>query len=194
MQIHKIAMAAAVLALFAPSFAFAQPRQAEVTNLPPRAAQKIASTTERLKANSGDRILKQNQMLTRTIERMLERAEREISRLGELADRIDSRIRKFEAQGKSLTEAKSLMVTARGKIDAAKTKLEAVRGSLSGTISTTTPATATTTQARPASLLAIRTAFKDVEGSIREIQKALVEVVKAIKGGPSSATTTPANP
>lgn len=117
---------------------------------------------------------------------MVARMVAHIERLEKLADRIDSRIKKFEATGRDMTKAKQLLVTAEAKISAAKSALETFKtegSAIVATIASTTPKD---------TLKNLKSLADVVEKAIKEAHRALVDAVNSmIPGKPGRATTTP---
>jgi len=94
----------------------------------------------------------------------------ELTRLGDIKTKIDSRLSKFDQAGASTTAARADLATAVSLMTTAQTKIAAV-----STIS------ASTTDAK-ASADAVRQAVKDAQSAINDAQKALMQVVSDMRG------------
>lgn len=129
--------------------------------------------------------------LAKFITNTIERYEAAITRLEKLAQRIDSRIAKFEAEGVNVTKAKELMVIAKLKIETAKTSVSGINLQSELTASST----ATTTVMIKKDFEGLRAQLEKAKTDIKAAHAALVDVVKNLKPGQnrtatSTATTT----
>ncbi|MBI2121072.1 MAG: hypothetical protein HYT94_05635 [Parcubacteria group bacterium] len=129
-------------------------------------------------------------------ERVIERLAAALKRLQNIAERLDSRIKKSEEKGFDTVKAKADLVIAKAKIEAAKTKLDAAKTAIANII-LGTDGTATTT---PGEILSgkiklIKEQVRIVEEALKEAHKALVQATTDLKGksGDKTATTTKAS-
>ena len=153
----------------------------ELENKKETLKQEMASRTDAIKNSVEER--RQNvtnkiaDRVNQFLKNVIERYNAAINRLVKLADRIDSRIAKLEANKIDVSKAKELMVTARAKIEVAKASISAITNTITGTnLATTTGA--------------IKTQFQDTKGQMEKVksdiknaQAALVDVVNSLKPG-----------
>lgn len=115
-------------------------------------------------------------MIKNEIKKVVERFRAAIERLQKLAERIDSRIKKFEVAGADMTIPKAKLLEAQAKIDIAKVDVNAVL-SFATNFSTTT---GTTTKGV---LDQAKGLAKAAERAIQAAQKALADTVASMKPG-----------
>ncbi len=134
--------------------------------------------------------------LSKFTENLVKRFDAAIERLEVLADRIDSRISKMEAENLDVTDAKELMVVARIKLETAKTSAAGI--DLESVL--VASSTATTTATIKADFDSLRTQIEKAKSDIKAAHAALVDVIKNLKPGQrkqptatSTATTTDSN-
>ena len=117
------------------------------------------------------------EMLKKRAEQVLKRVAAHIDRLDKVAERIDSRIKKFEGTGSNMTESKTLLEKARVSITDARTALTELRTSLDEIVSQS--------QGKPQNELvkSVRGASDKVKEAIKTAHKALVDSVNSMKPG-----------
>ena len=161
--------------------------------------ERIASSTEEMRNKMEERKNqaekrkdemrdKIRERISNFMDNMIKRYNAAIGRLDKLATRIDSRIKKLEAEGIDETVSKDLLVTAKAKIEIAKISVSTI----ANVASTTTASTTDLKTSFPGLKSALEKAKKDIMAAHR----ALIDVVKNIKPGRNKddkhATTTPA--
>ena len=122
--------------------------------------------------------------LNREVEKIYKRFMAAVERLRKLADRIESRIMKFEEQGRDMASSKAKLTEARTKIDKARIDTEAILGTGVSQTSTTTGI--------DTALQNLRGAVNTAKESVKTAHAALVDVVNGMKPGRTGtpATTT----
>ncbi len=106
-----------------------------------------------------------------------ERFEAAVSRLERLAERIDSRIAKFEEAGTDVTEAKDLLAVAELKIETAKASVAAIGVNAEVVLSDTS----TTTEAIKNDYQGLREQIEQAKTDIKVAHAALVDVITSLK-------------
>lgn len=107
-------------------------------------------------------------------ERMFDRLQAAINRLSQLADRIDSRIQKFNEAGVDTTDAENALADARADIEAAQTHLD--------------EAASVFTDIREGEIdprdifTDVKTLIKETTGLIKNAHASLVNVIRTLKG------------
>lgn len=145
----------------------------------------LKNSVEERRQNAEDKI---KERMDQFVQNVKNRYEAAISRLGILADRIDSRIAKIEKQNTlketsestDLSKAKELMVVAREKIEIAKISITDIA---STTITTTNTSASTTKEILKQKFNIIKTQIKKAKEDIKTAHAALVDVVNSLKPG-----------
>ncbi len=138
------------------------------------ARQQIPSEQEKIKNLREDRGERRHAVVRTRVENVVERMGAFIERLRGISERIDTRITKLGALGKDTSEAKTLLVTAEGKLDIAETSYQSLKDAL-GALQRSTGAMATESEVQ-----AIKVTAKDTKRAINESYSALMEVVTAL--------------
>jgi ABC-type transporter Mla subunit MlaD len=150
--------------------------------------EEIKSEVEKRKEGAISQI---KERLAKFTSNTVERFNAAIDRLEKLAQRIDSRIGKLEAEGVNVSKAKELMVIAKLKIETAKTSVSGI--SLQSEL--TASSTATSTAMIKKDFDGLRAQLDKAKTDIKAAHAALVDVVNNLKPGrnktaTSTATTT----
>lgn len=145
----------------------------------------IKNEVEKKRENAINQI---KERLAKFVANTIERYEAAIERLEKLAQRIDSRIAKFEAEGVNVTKAKELMVVAKLKIETAKTSVSGINLQSELTASST----ATTTVMIKKDFEGLRVQLEKAKTDIKAAHAALVDVVKNLKPGRNKTATSTA--
>ncbi len=114
-------------------------------------------------------------------EKMFKRLDAAIARQDVLADRIESRIKKFEAEKADVAEAKRLLTDARAAVDTARTALADAKSSVENILMTEENAKETFTQTKKV--------VESVVMQIKQAHKALVDSIVVLKGKRVNETT-----
>jgi len=154
-------------------------------------AQKAAlkNSVEEAKQNATDKIKTQ---IDQFVQNIINRFDAATARLGKLADRIDSRMAKMEAQKIDVSKAKSLMVVARVKLETARISVISI--SLPADVASST--VSSTIASLREDFKIVKTQIEKAKTDIKAAQAALVDVVNSLKPGDeklkknSLATTT----
>lgn len=125
-------------------------------------------------------------------ERIVARLNAALGRLMNIADRLDSRIKKFEEKGFDTTKAKADIAIAKTKIDAAKTKIDAAKIAIAGIILDNSAATTTPGDIISGKIKLIKEQVRTAETALKEAHKALVQVVIDLKGRSGDKATSTA--
>lgn len=145
-------------------------------NVSPALVERAVSRAELAGTMSPEQIERGVEMRVRNylkyMSNMLTRMTAAIERLNNLADRIESRIEKSEAEGQDLTQAKNLLAEARTKIEDASAKLTTVSQNYQEIL---TGENLTEEFAR------IRELVHNLRNTIQEAHQALVEVVISMR-------------
>lgn len=116
-------------------------------------------------------------------ERMAKRLEAAIEREKKLADRIESRLNKFQEAGKDVSASRAKLGQARAKINQAEAALNAAKGTVEAVLNADDP---------KAAFQEVRdTVLKDVIAKIKEAHAALVDVINTLKGVSGKVKPTP---
>lgn len=124
--------------------------------------------------------------LNKFIDNVVERFDAAIERLSKIADRLDSRMTKMEADGIDVSKAKDLMSVARIKIETAKTSISEI--SLQTQI--VASSTATTTAEVKASFDGIRSSIEKAKNDVKAVRAALSDVISNLKPGLNKQATS----
>jgi hypothetical protein len=104
--------------------------------------------------------------------RMAKRMDFAVIRLNKLADRIESRLNKFEQMGKDIGDSRVLLEEARTAILSAKTAIEEAKSKIDEVLESDEPRTA---------FGQIRSLVHEVRDSIKAAHQALVNVIRNLK-------------
>lgn len=104
---------------------------------------------------------------------MVRKFEAAISRLRTLADRIDSRLDKFEDEGKDVSALRTALDNARNSIESAEDALDKAKEEFTTFASTENP---------KEYFEKVKTVVHNVSQKVREAHKALVDVINSVKG------------
>ncbi len=148
----------------------------------------VKNSVDTIRQNAIDKIKEQ---IDQFVQNIVERFDAATGRLEKLADRIDSRIAKIEANKIDVTQAKELLVTARAKIEIAKTSTLYIDTNIASS-------TATSTAALKEEYGVVKIQIEKAKEDIKTAQTALLDVVNSLKSGDnklknstaSTATTT----
>jgi len=113
------------------------------------------------------------------IDKIVDRFDASIERLEKLAQRIESRISKYEAEGINVTKSKELLVIAKTKIETAKTSVAALETETLNVIGSN----ATTTTALKADFNELKSQLEKAKKDIKAAHTALVDVIENLKPG-----------
>lgn len=132
----------------------------------------IKNSVEERRQNATNKI---KERIDQFVQNIVDRYEAAVNRLEKLAERIDSRISKMEADKIDVKKAKELMVTAKSKIATAKTSI--------ASITTTIGTNATTTALMKEEFKAIKIQVEKAKEDIKAAHQALIKVVENLKPG-----------
>jgi hypothetical protein len=125
-------------------------------------------------------------------DKLIERYEAAIERLGKLVERIETRIAKMEAEGANVVEAKSSLTTAKLKISAAASSTAVLKLK----VGTFMSSSATSTDDLRVGYAGIKESADAAKTAIKEAHNALVRTVASLKPGRNkndkTATSSPA--
>ncbi len=160
------------------------------------AKEELETRKETLKDKMEERkdgaLTKIQERLKKFNENVIERFEAAVERLEKLAQRIDSRIAKMEAENIDVKGAKDLMVVAKLKIETAKTSISGIDFESEVIASST----ATTTVAFKKDFESLKLQIEKAKTDIKAAHAALVDVINSLKPGlnkkgtSTSATST----
>lgn len=142
--------------------------------------QKREELGDNIQERKHNAIAKMEGKVNKFVQNVIERNNAAIERFTKLADRIDSRIAKLDANKIDTTKAKSLMVTARAKIETAKASIALIK--LPSTVAASTTASTTVSMLKEA----FQTVQKQIEKAktdLKAAHAALVNVIENIKPG-----------
>ena len=142
----------------------------------------IKDSVQELRDNA---VAKMNSAMSKLLMKIGERFQAAVARLQKLSDRIDSRIAKMEAENIDVTKAKSLLVTAKAKIEIAKISSSKIASSTPLLASTT----ATTTDALKTEYAKFRAIISAAKNDLKTAHSALIDVVKNLKPGFNKSRT-----
>lgn len=143
----------------------------------------IKDEVEKRKENAIGKI---QERLNKFTENIMERFSAALERLQKLADRIDGRIAKMEAQNIDVKTAKELMLVARLKLETASTSVTGI-GLESGAIASST---ATTTAAIKDDFQHLKNQVEKAKKDIKSAHASLVDVVNSLKPGRNKTATS----
>ena len=161
-----------------PNLSFAETKKETIKDEIEAKRESIKNSVEERRQNAVDKI---KERVDQFVQNVVNRYEAAISRLEKLADRIDSRIAKMEADKIDVTKAKELMVKAKAKIEIAKTSIIG--------ITTTISTNATTTALMKEEFKIIKTQVEKAKEDIKTAHAVLVDVVKNLKPGQNKLET-----
>ena len=139
----------------------------------------VKNSVDTIRQNALDKI---KSMIDQFVQNIIERFDAATGRLEKLADRIDSRIAKMEANKTDVTKAKELLITARAKIEIAKTSTLYIDTNIASS-------TATSTAALKEDFQTIKIQIEKAKEDIKAAQAALVDVVNSLKPGNNKLKT-----
>lgn len=166
-----------------------------------KAAGRVASTTidERKAAAQQKMAERRSEILKRIAEKMIQKMEAEIGRMGKLTVRIDSRIAKLKERGVNTAASEALLATARQKLAAATTAVENARGAMAAAL--TAADVDANGDGKPDKVdpgKKVREFLASARDAIKDAHRALVETVKSLKSSAElrgkTGTSTGATP
>ncbi len=166
-----------------------------VQNIKERPAEKRATTT---RATTTERIKERRQLvaakisekrkirITAFFQRMMERFGYAIARLNKLADRIESRLDKFEEKSRDVSGARAILEEAKTSIATAEAKVAEAKAAIDEALASDDPKTA---------FEGVRNLVHEARDFIKKAHQDLVRVVKTLKparlpGAEETGTTT----
>ena len=180
---NLIAISAALALVLSSGVTFAEVKQKG-------SVEKNYSTSSQMKTELQDRIQKQKDAIkaklqeasNKIMEKKLDEQRKKIAQeyvvairnLNNLADRVESRIKKMEAAGINASTSQSLLDIANSKIEIAANDLTALQTALSSTTSTST---------RKAILASVKTQADKTRTDVKIAHKALVDAINSLVPG-----------
>ncbi len=191
MKIQKIAVLASLFLALSP-LSYAHAENATSTKVRAAAVERKAEVKENVAAKRSELEAKRDQLKAEVKDKrmsivgkfsgqMLRVHKAALERLKKLADRIDSRINKFEtSKNVNLADAKTELVAARAKITVAENYINTLPGLVS-TAATGTPKTALDT---------VKGYFTTSRDNLKAAHASLVDVISSLKVGAGIASST----